>query len=88
MSIRLKKALTDQTYADNVHKLENLWQQRGIHGVPAFIFNQQFLISGAQQVKCYFRSNSGFYLTKLLEQGKHVLTQAELDLLEDFSSTG
>ena len=35
-------------YADDVRQEEYLWQSRGIQGVPAFIFDGKYLVTGAQ----------------------------------------
>jgi len=43
-----RTVLASDRYADEVRQEESLWQQRGIHAVPAFIFDGKYLISGAQ----------------------------------------
>ena len=43
--------LADQRFATEVRKAERYWTHQGIQGVPAVIFNQQHLISGAQGVE-------------------------------------
>ncbi len=40
--------LTEDRFSSDVREQESFWQQQGIHSVPAIIFNQQDLISGAQ----------------------------------------
>ena len=45
--------LKEQTFANEVRQIEQQWLQKGIRGVPAFIFNQQYLISGAQEVSTF-----------------------------------
>ncbi len=55
--------LNEQTYADKVRASETQWLQRGIHGVPAFVLNQQYLISGAQEVTTF-----NMQITALLNQ--------------------
>lgn len=40
--------LDDGRYRDTVRDEEQHWLNRGIHAVPAFIINEQYLISGAQ----------------------------------------
>lgn len=40
--------LASDRYADEVRQEEYLWQSRGIQGVPAFIFDGKYLVSGAQ----------------------------------------
>ncbi len=48
-----KLILDKQTYADQVRASEQQWLQRGIRGVPAIIINQQYLISGAQEIETF-----------------------------------
>lgn len=43
-----RAVLTSDDYALEVRENEQLWQQAGIHSVPAVIINRQFLISGGQ----------------------------------------
>ncbi|GAA0785614.1 MULTISPECIES: DsbA family oxidoreductase [Pseudomonadati] len=43
--------LASQQYADSVRAEQALWQSRGISAVPAIVFNQQYLISGAQSAE-------------------------------------
>lgn len=47
--------LDDQRYADAVRTAERFWQQQGITGVPAMIFDRQHLVTGAQGVENYSR---------------------------------
>ena len=39
--------LDDARYADAVRDRERLWIAQGIHAVPAFVFNERILVSGA-----------------------------------------
>lgn len=51
-----KEALTvleDQRFANDVREVEHHWQRQGIQSVPAIIFNEQHLVSGAQGVDNY-----------------------------------
>ena len=41
--------LEEDRFASEVKEQEVFWQQKGIHSVPAIIFDQQDLISGAQE---------------------------------------
>ena len=43
-------ALKQESLARAVKAEERQWMQRGIRGVPAFIFNQRLLVSGAQEI--------------------------------------
>ena len=45
--------LTDQRFAKEVRAEEQHWQQQGIQSVPAIIFNERHLVSGAQGVDNY-----------------------------------
>jgi predicted DsbA family dithiol-disulfide isomerase len=46
-----KTVLASQQYANTVRAEQSLWQGRGISAVPAIVFNQQYLISGAQSAE-------------------------------------
>lgn len=43
-----RAVLEDGRYATTVREAEQLWVARGIHGVPAVIFEERYLLSGAQ----------------------------------------
>jgi predicted DsbA family dithiol-disulfide isomerase len=43
-----RAVLASDRFADDVRQEEHLWQSRGIQGVPAFIFQGKYLVSGAQ----------------------------------------
>ena len=43
-----RAVLTDKRFETAVKEEEQLWISRGIQAVPAIVFNQQYLISGAQ----------------------------------------
>ncbi len=43
----------DQRFANDVREVEQHWQRQGIQSVPAIIFNEQHLVSGAQGVDNY-----------------------------------
>ncbi|MGM8888128.1 DsbA family oxidoreductase, partial [Psychrobacter sp. 1U2] len=45
--------LEDQRFAKEVRETEQHWQQQGIQSVPAIIFNERHLVSGAQGVENY-----------------------------------
>lgn len=45
--------LADQRFADAVRAQENYWASQGIQGVPAFIFNSRYLVSGAQDTAVF-----------------------------------
>ena len=38
-------------FADAVRDAERLWINRGIQGVPAMVFNQKYLVTGAQGIE-------------------------------------
>lgn len=44
-----RELLASDRYADQVRQEEAYWQQAGVTGVPAFIINQRYMISGAQE---------------------------------------
>ena len=45
--------LEEQRFAKEVRAEERHWQQQGIQSVPAMIFNERHLVSGAQGVDNY-----------------------------------
>jgi len=45
--------LTDGRYAPAIRKEQKFWAEKGIQGVPAMIFNQRHLVTGAQGVDNY-----------------------------------
>jgi predicted DsbA family dithiol-disulfide isomerase len=47
--------LADQRFASEVRTAERSWVSKGISGVPAVIFNQRHLVSGAQGVENFTR---------------------------------
>lgn len=46
---RAAAMLDTNDYADAVREEEHTWQQAGVTSVPAFVVNQKYLISGAQE---------------------------------------
>jgi len=47
------KVLQDEPYADDVRKRQKLWVERGISGVPAMVFCNKYLVTGAQGIDNY-----------------------------------
>lgn len=47
--------LTDQRFATEVRMEEEHWINQGIQGVPAVVFNQRHLVTGAQGIENYTR---------------------------------
>jgi len=45
--------LEDQRFANDVRTAEKFWTDAGIRGVPAIVFNQRHLVSGAQGTENY-----------------------------------
>ncbi len=45
--------LSDERYTQAVREAEHAWVSRGIHGVPAIIFDERYLLTGAQGVENY-----------------------------------
>ncbi len=46
-----KTILTSNRYASEVRAEQQFWLQNDVQAVPAFVFNQQYLLSGAQEVE-------------------------------------
>ena len=47
--------LTNNSYTEEVKLIEEHWHQKGIHGVPLFIFNGEQALSGAQEISTFER---------------------------------
>ena len=47
-STQSRAVLEDERYSEAVRAEEQEWMRRGIQGVPAFIFNEQHMVPGAQ----------------------------------------
>lgn len=47
--------LVNDLYSEEVKLIEEHWHQKGIHGVPLFIFNGEQALSGAQEVTTFER---------------------------------
>ncbi|MEH6834865.1 MULTISPECIES: DsbA family oxidoreductase [Falsihalocynthiibacter] len=45
--------LDDQRFAEEVRRAETHWTQQGISGVPAMVFDEKHLVTGAQGVENY-----------------------------------
>ena len=45
--------LDEQRFAKEVRDSEQYWREQGIQSVPAVIFNDRHLVSGAQGVESY-----------------------------------
>lgn len=45
------EVLQDQRFAGAVREVQNFWRSQGIQGVPAIVFDQKHLVSGAQGVE-------------------------------------
>jgi predicted DsbA family dithiol-disulfide isomerase len=51
-----REVLDSGRYAEDVRAAEQLWQSRGIHSVPAIIFNERFLVSGGQSPEAFVQA--------------------------------
>lgn len=47
--------LQDQSHAEEVRAHQAFWLKQGVQGVPAVVFDQQYLVTGAQGVDNYMR---------------------------------
>jgi protein disulfide-isomerase len=47
------KALTTNKYAHEVEKDQQMSQQIGVRGVPFFVFNRKYAVSGAQPIEVF-----------------------------------
>lgn len=50
---KAREALETAVYAENVRKIESKWIKLGINAVPAFILQQKYLITGAQDTEVF-----------------------------------
>jgi predicted DsbA family dithiol-disulfide isomerase len=48
-----KAVLGDGRHQDDVRSEQQIWTSRGITGVPAMVFNEQYLVTGAQGIENY-----------------------------------
>ena len=55
-TVEAQEILSSDKYADLVRAQEQLYQQRGIHSVPATIINGQHLVSGGQPPEAFVRA--------------------------------
>ncbi|MDC0664273.1 DsbA family oxidoreductase [Marinobacter sp. SS21] len=51
--LETREVLQKETYASAVREQQAYWQQQGISGVPAMLFNRRYLVTGAQGVERY-----------------------------------
>lgn len=57
------RVIADGRYSDAVRAAQERWLDRGIHAVPTFLFNEQHLVTGAQDSENFTR-----VLVRLAEQ--------------------
>lgn len=53
---RAAEILESGEFTDEVRAIEAFWQQRGIHAVPSIIFNQHWMLQGAQPPEQFERA--------------------------------
>ena len=53
---RAAQILESGEFTDEVRAIEAFWQQRGIHAVPSIIFNQHWMLQGAQPPEQFERA--------------------------------
>ena len=53
---RAREILSSGEFTDDVRALEAFWQSRGIHAVPSIIFNQHWMLQGAQPPEQFERA--------------------------------
>lgn len=52
---RAQQVLADGRYANAVRQEQKLWLDQDVHAVPAFVFNQQYMVPGAQEAETLVR---------------------------------
>ncbi|MBL4585342.1 MAG: DsbA family oxidoreductase [Pseudomonadales bacterium] len=50
---KAREILDEQIYAEAVNNMSAQWRNNGISSVPGFVFNQKYLLSGAQQPEAF-----------------------------------
>ena len=50
-----KSVLNEARFAETVREQQAQWRERDIHAVPAFFFQQQYLVQGAQEADTFAR---------------------------------
>jgi predicted DsbA family dithiol-disulfide isomerase len=50
-----RAVLDDGRYADTVRSEQQLWLERDVHAVPTFVFNNKFMVPGAQEAEIFIR---------------------------------
>lgn len=48
-----RAVLDDARYADTVRELQRAWLSKGIHAVPSIVFDERYLIPGAQEPEVF-----------------------------------
>ena len=50
-----KEVLSDGRYRQVVRKEQVYWREKEVHAVPTFFFQQQYMVSGAQEAEAFTR---------------------------------
>lgn len=50
-----REVLESGRYAEPVRSAQRLWREREVHAVPAFVFNNQYMVPGAQEAETFVR---------------------------------
>lgn len=50
-----RRALADETYAAAVRQEQAVWLDRDVHAVPAFFFDEKYMVPGAQSAEVFLR---------------------------------
>jgi len=45
----------DGRYAQAVREEQQIWLDKEVHAVPAFLFNEEYMVSGAQEAEAFVR---------------------------------
>jgi predicted DsbA family dithiol-disulfide isomerase len=54
-AVTAMEVLDDERYGEVVRKEQAVWLDREVHGVPAFVFNEQYMVPGAQDAETLVR---------------------------------
>jgi protein disulfide-isomerase len=80
--LALKNALENGTYISNVQTDINEAQQVGVRGVPFFVFNRKYAVSGAQNPKAFLET-----LQKAFSEWRKENPETKLEIIEGKACT-
>ncbi len=55
VALEARSVIEDGRFASDVRKEQSRWLEHDVHAVPAFVFNHQHMVSGAQEAETFAR---------------------------------